>query len=275
MRDAGSLLVSYYENKTTAILQRYGPGPRVHFHVGLVDSPRLNANAGELRNQLVKAQERMLEYATDIWQLASIPFRNVLDVGCGLGGGAIYWAQNFGARVTAVTIAPSHVELVRKFANAAQVGDKVTPLLCDATEVPGAACFDAAIAIDSSSSFPRGPWFDRLAWLLGPAGHVFIFDCFLVDPQYAKPFNRHWCAQIGTLDEYLAAAQEAGFVLQSVEDVSVRAMNFWTTTLALMRLEDEVDGSRKNVESSKVHALVRQGLIDGGLRHLLLHFVKG
>ncbi|HVN89059.1 MAG TPA: methyltransferase domain-containing protein [Candidatus Binataceae bacterium] len=227
-----------------------------------------------MKDQLVAAQERMLEYASDTWQLSSIPFRNVLDVGCGLGGGAIYWAQNFGAQVTAVTIAPSHVELVRKFANTAQVGDKVKPLLCEAAEVPGAACFDAAIAIDSSSSFPREPWLDRLARLLRPKGRLFIFDCFLVDHQYAEPFNHHWCAQIGTLDEYLAAAVKAGFLLQAVDDVSARAANFWTTTQALMRLEDEADGSGKNGESCEVHALVRQGLVDGGLRHLLLNFAK-
>jgi SAM-dependent methyltransferase len=163
----------------------------------------LSRNVVSIRAKLVAAQEEMLSYAASAWQLQSIPFRDVLDVGCGLGGGAILWAQGFGARVTAITIAPSHVGFVAKFSLQAGVESLVTPLLCDALTVPGEHCYDAVIAIDSSSSFPRRPWFDRLATLLRPGGHVFIFDCFLGCDEYADPFNRHWYAQIGTLEEYL------------------------------------------------------------------------
>src|ERR1700736_1420195 len=51
-------LVAFYEQKTTAILQRYGPGPRVHFHTGFADEPQPDATAGELRLHLVESQER-------------------------------------------------------------------------------------------------------------------------------------------------------------------------------------------------------------------------
>ena len=272
-------LVSFYERKTSAILERYGPGPRIHYHTGLIDESKPLTTSGALRAQLVAAQERMLHYAAEAWQLRSVALRDVLDVGCGLGGGAIFWAQEFGARVTAVTIAPSHVDLVATFAAQAGVRSLVQPLLCNALEVPGESCFDAAAAIDSSSSFPRGPWFRRLSTLLRPGGHVFIFDCFLGRSEYEEPFNRHWCAQIGSIDEYIAAAREARFRVEMIEDVSVRALHFWTTTSALMQAEAQEktlspSEGAKLEESLRVHALVLQGLSNGGLHHALMSFVK-
>jgi len=264
-----------YEAKTVAILQRYGPGPRVHYHTGFVDDPMPCGNATALRGQLVQSQERMLDYATDAWRLRSITFADVLDVGCGLGGGAIYWAQQFGARVTAITIAPSHLGLIARFAHLAGVESCVVPLLCDAREVPGQKCFDAAIAIESSCLFPRHAWFQRLARVLRPAGRVFIFDCFIERSEYEAPFNHHWCAQIGNLDEYLTAARDAGFKLNTIEDTSLRTARFWTTSHALIRAEASESGvdpyQVPNLdESLRTHALMQRGLLDGGLRQLML-----
>jgi cyclopropane fatty-acyl-phospholipid synthase-like methyltransferase len=279
-RAARKQLAAYYEHKTEEILKRYGPGPRVHYHTGLPDLafPREASRQG-LSCQLVAAQEQMLRYAAEAWRLRSIPFHDVLDVGCGLGGGAIFWAQEFGAHVTALTIAPSHIGLVERFAAQAGVAARVTALLCDALAVPGESCFDAAIAIDSSSSFPRRPWFRRLAMLLRPGGHVFIYDCFLVRSEYEKPFNRHWCTRIGTIEEYLDAGRAAHFSVKMIDDVSPRAVHFWTTTLAFMKAEAREKGSMpsesaKLRESLEIHALVRQGLLEGGLRHALMSFVK-
>ncbi len=272
--------VVYYERKTQEILRRYGPGPRVHYHTGLIDEPPSpGASIERLRRELIAAQEHTLQHASGIWDAPSRLCGDVLDVGCGLGGGAIFWAQEFGARVTGVTIAPSHIDLVREFAKQAGVGSRVEVQLCDALAMPGDACFDSAVAIDSAISFPRRPWFRHLERLLRPEGRVFIFDCFLGRSEYEEPFNRHWCSQIGTIDEYAAAARGAGFTLMTVEDVSLRAVHFWTRTLAVMSIE--AGGGNANAseaehleQSLRLHALVRRGLLDGGLRHAFLSFAR-
>jgi tocopherol O-methyltransferase len=269
----------FYEQKTRAVLRRFGPGPRVHYRTGFVDGPVRAATIAELRSELVEGQERMLHHAGDFWELRRVAFREVLDAGCGLGGGAIFWAQEFGAHVTAATIAPSHVDLVGKFAAQAGVAALVRPILCDALTVPGENCFDAVLALDSSDTFPRAPWFRRLAGLLRPHGHVFIYDCFLENPEYAAPINRHWRAMIGTFDEYANAAEEAGFHLERFEDVSDRAREFWTLTIALYEAEKR-EGmlspweQARFPEALEVHALMRRGLYDGGLRYALVSFVK-
>jgi len=273
-------VVAYYERKTQAILQRYGPGPRVHYHAGLVDEPLPpGASATVLHQKLVASQERLLYHVADVWSAQSTLCGDVLDVGCGLGGGAIFWAQEFGARVTAVTIAPSHVDWVAQFAAQAGVESQVRPLLCDALEVPGESCFDAAVAVDSCCHIPRKALFRRLASVLRPGGQVFITDFFFERPEYEEFFDRHWYACIGTIDEYIAAAREAGLREELVEDVSHRTVHFWTITIALMQVEAQEKGlspteTAKFEESLHAHTLVRQGLADGGLRYALMSFSK-
>jgi tocopherol O-methyltransferase len=272
-------VADFYEQKTRFVLRRYGPGPRVHYHTGFVDGLKPPITIADLRSQIVASQERVLYHACEFWQLNRVPFSDVLDVGCGFGGSSIFWAQQLGARVTGVTVAPSHVELVSSFAAQAGVASLVRPLLCDALMVPGENCFDAAVALDSSDSFPRAPWFHRLGKLLRPRGHVFIYDCFFEHAEYADAINRHWCVQVGTLDEYLLAAREAGFRPELFEDVSHRTRDFWTLTIALAEAElrDELltpfEQARLK-ESLSVHSLMRQGLSDGGLRYALVSFSK-
>jgi tocopherol O-methyltransferase len=271
-------VVDFYEYKTQAVLRRYGPGPRVHYRTGFADDVTPASTSAGLRRQIVASQEKVLQYAAEFWQVRHIPFLDVLDVGCGLGGGAIFWAQEYGARVIAATVAPSHVELVGKFAAQAGVGDLIHPILCDASAVPGESCFDAVLALDSSDTFPRAPWFHRAAELLRPRGRVFVYDCFLERPEYADPINRHWCAQIGSLDEYFDAAHDAGLRPDLFEDVSARTRDFWKLTIALAEAEkrEEVLSSWERArleESLEVHCIVRQGLYDGGLRYALVSFV--
>jgi SAM-dependent methyltransferase len=274
-------VVAYFDSKTRSILQRYGPGPRVHYHTGIVDDPPpLDASALMLRERLVAGQELMLRHAADVWNASANLNGQILDVGCGLGGGAIFWAQEFGAQVTALTCVPSHADWVSKFAAEAGVGPRVEPLVCDAVEAPGENCFDAAVAVDSSGYLPRKGWFRRLASLLRPGGSVFIIDCFLERPEYADLFNSHWHTRIGTIEEYFAAAQESGLKPGPLFDITDRTEHFWTTTLALIEAESKAHHSSeattsRHAASFKAHSMVRNGLAGGGLRYALLSFCKG
>jgi len=273
-------LVSYYDGKTRSILQRYGPGPRVHYHTGIVDDPvSPDLSIQELRQSLVTGQERLLYHGAEVWAAPSTLCGDVLDVGCGLGGGAIFWAQEFGARVTAVTCVASHVDWVARFAAEAGVRERVRPLLCDAGEVPGESRFDAAVAVDSSGYLPRGPWLRRVGSLLRPGGHVFIVDCFLGRPEYEEPFNLYWHTRIGTVEEYLTAAGNAGLRLDGIDDITRRTEHFWTTTVALMEAESRVNRQSAaetayREASMRAHRLVRQGLASQGLRYALLSFSR-
>lgn len=271
-------ITAYFERKTDSIIERYGPGPRVHYHTGLIDVlPRTSLSIHELRGALVAGQECMLRQAAEIWEASEHLSGEILDVGCGLGGGAIFWAQKFGATVTAATCVPSHADHVARFAAQAGVGRQIKPLVCDAAKIPGENRFDAAVAVDSSGYLPRQEWLSRLASLLRPGGAVFIVDCFLEDVKYADLFNSHWHTGIGTIDEYLSAARGSGLETGPIVDVTDRTVHFWTTTLALIEAEraiaEDAPPSRYRA-SFKAHRHVRNGLVDGGLRYAMLSFRK-
>ena len=274
-------IIAYFDSKTHSILKRYGPGPRVHYHTGLVDDPPPpDASIPILRERLVAGQELMLRHAADVWDASSHLSGQILDVGCGLGGGAIFWAKEFGAQVTAVTCVPSHAGWVSKFAAEAGVGPQDEALVCDAVEMPGENRFDAAVAVDASGYLPRKDWFRRLASLLRPGGSIFIIDCFLERPEYADLFNSHWHTRIGTIEEYFSAAQESGLKPSPLFDVTDRTEHFWTTTLALIEAESKGyhscdSATSRHAASFKAHSMVRDGLAGGGLRYALLSFSKG
>lgn len=271
-------VVAYFDSKTKSILERYGSGQRVHYHTGLVDNPPLNgASITQLRGALFDAQERMLSDAAAAWGAARTLSGEVLDVGCGLGGGSIFWAQEFGAQVTAVTCVPSHADYVARFARRAGVERRIETLVCDATEVPGKARFDAAVAVDASGYLPRRDWLERTASLLRPGGSIFIIDCFLEDAKYADLFDSHWRTRIGTLDEYFTAVRDSGLKTGTVVDVTDRTVHFWTTTLALIEAESanaEGAAAERYAMSYKAHRHVRDGLSGGGLRYAMLSFSK-
>jgi len=273
-------VAAYYQTKTASILERYGPGPRVHYHTGIVDTaPQRDASAAQLRRMLVDSQVLMLAHAAQVWNAPATLSGDVLDVGCGLGGGSIFWAENFGARVTALTCVPDHLELVARFASEAGAAARIRPLLCDAVEAPGESCFDAAVAVDSSGYLPRGPWMRRVARLLRPRGRLFVIDCFLAQPAYEEAFNRYWCSRIGSLKEYFTAARMAGLRVESCEDVSHRTAHFWTTTVRLIDALRRTPGgepgqSERLAASRRIHRLVREGLLGGGLRYALIAFSK-
>jgi SAM-dependent methyltransferase len=270
-------VVAYFDGKTHSILQRYGPGPRVHYHTGLLDGPPPEgARPGELRRGLVQSQEIMLREAARAWNAQSRLCGEVLDVGCGLGGGSIFWAEECGAKVTALTCVPSHIPWVRRFAEQAGVADRVSPVVGDACETAGKEMFDAVVCIDASGYLARAAWFERAAALLRPGGAVFVIDCFLEDRSYAEIFDCHWRTRIGTLAEYFTAAGASGLSLGDVVDVSERTRHFWTTTLALIELETEAEGADRSrcASSRRAHALVRDGLTNGGFRYAMLTFEK-
>jgi tocopherol O-methyltransferase len=265
-----SAVAEFYEMKTGSILKRYGPGPRVHYHTGFFEKPpSTDVSATDLKRQLVESQVSMISYAARTWNAKKNLCGDMLDVGCGLGGGSIYWAEECCANVTAVTNVRSHLELIMKFANQVGVDHKIRPLLSNAEEVPGKECYDAVVACESSINFMRDRWFKTLYRLLRPVGQVFIYDCFLENQKFKTPFDDYWHSRIGSVSEYLEDARKAGFRVTSLEDVTNFTAPYWSVSLALVTFEK---GDKS--ESWKAHNLINQGLREGGLQHALISLVK-
>lgn len=227
---------SWYAAKTCWLLDKYGPGPRVHFHTGLVSPEEHPApTAALISRQLVEGQERMLQRALESWRVEQTFRGPVLDVGCGLGGSALWFAQRVGCRVTALSNVPEHLAHVERFAAEAGLSGRVVCEEGDAHHVRGEARFEAAYCIDASNYFDRRRWFEVLSRVLRPGGHVGIEDTFQCDAESARHFNAYWLSNVGTRVEYEQAAADAGFELVHAADVTGDSARWYDLSVAHSR----------------------------------------
>ena len=71
---------------------------------------------------------------------------HVLEVGCGWGGFSLFAAQNYGCRVSAVTISPSQFKLAKQRIEKAGMQDRIDLRLCDYRELRGR--YDKVVSIE-------------------------------------------------------------------------------------------------------------------------------
>jgi tocopherol O-methyltransferase len=281
-QDEVRLVGQYYDDKTVRLLRKYGPGPRIHYHVGYYPSaaapPHARDTPDAIRRSMRLHQEGLLRYAAKVWGAEHRLSGRVLDVGCGLGGGSIFWAQEYGADVTAVTNAPEHAPIVDGFARECGLGDRVRTLVCDAAQLPLGGTYDAAVAIESSGYFHRARWFERLAHVLRPGGNVCIEDVFITRPRGADVWAEYFYTKPATVLDYAAAARSAGFELVDDIDATSETLPFWEESAAWTKAVLDGDSSLSAVERRqlRISLMANQALgIEwqaGGLRLGFLRF---
>jgi tocopherol O-methyltransferase len=223
----------YYSRKTADILHKYGPGPRVHFHLGLFDfTPNTTVPQHLIRRRILDSQEAVLEHAAASWGMAADPPSDLLDIGCGLGGGSIYWAQEHGCAVTGLTVTAEHIPVMTRLIRQASATGLVTPVLGDAHELRDEGAYDAAVAIESVVHMDRRRLFSVVARALRDGGWFGLQDHFLCRPEVGGFVNDYYRTRLGTVSEYVCAAQEAGFELERDEDITGPVSEFWVQSMA-------------------------------------------
>lgn len=112
------------------------------------------------------------------------PGDEILDVGCGVGIGAVYLAQRFGCRVSGVDLMPRMVERARERAERHGVLDRVDFRVADMHALPFAgSSFSSAIA-ESVLSFSadKAQVVEELARVVEPGGMVAFTEAIWVQP---------------------------------------------------------------------------------------------
>jgi len=157
----------------------------------------------------------------------------VCDFGCGYGTPARFFAQEYGADVTGMTISRRQHDLARNTA-----GDNVSFLLCDglANNLPDQS-FDALVAIESTEHVGDKPGFFHEAHrLLRPEGRV-VVAAWLAREQ-ATPFEARFllepiCVEgrlpnMAAPSEYLTMLRTAGFREPVFSDLSRKVSKTWS-----------------------------------------------
>ncbi|MDN3296966.1 methyltransferase domain-containing protein [Streptomyces ficellus] len=259
----------YYSRKTADILHKYGPGPRVHFHVGLFApgaAPNTTVAQRVLKRRIVESQEAIIAHAARSWGAYTTPPGKVLDIGCGVGGGSLYWAQEHGANVTGITVTGEHIPLIEEFARQAGVSSRVTPVLGDIHDFTTERTYDAAYANESSGYMDRERLFQVVAKALKPGGWFGLQEHFICRPEWTGFIDGYYKTRLGTLTEYIAAAEAAGFELEQDEDVTDRVAEFWVQSMAWNTAElDRVE--RAPLGSARATAWSRERLQESTITH--------
>lgn len=273
-------VIAWYEEKTGFLLEKYAASHRIHYHTGLVaPSMEPESNLDTLKQQIWRSQEDMLDRAAEVWQAERHLCGEVLDVGCGLGGGPLYWAERYGARVTGLTPVAGHLPVIAACIEQAGLRGRVSTVLGDAHTAPGEQRYDAVVATGASNYFDRPRWFARLDRLLRAHGRVLIEDTFAGRDEVIAPFNDYWISNLGRLAEYRAAAGRAGFELLDCHDVTDEAAGFWRLSVAYSERLLEAGGLNEREIAARRRSIAWQRRVhgyylDGGFHNLLLCFAR-
>ena len=153
--------------------------------------------------------------------------KQILDIGCGLGGPALEMARTHGATVTGIDLEAPLIEKARAYASTAGLQDQCTFLCVD----PGPLTFEDAsfdIVISSGAitqTDDKASIFAEILRVLRPGGHFSCYEWMSSGAELSDAM-RYWMKleeltyAFQTLDGYRQLLEEAGFDQVRADDAS-------------------------------------------------------
>ncbi len=184
-----------------------------------------------------QAQVRLME---ELALAARVPRgATVLDIGCGLGGSALWLAKYFGCDVTGYTISPVQARLATRTAKARGLSARARFELVDANQWrPIAESVDLIWIMESSEHFrDKADFFARCARALKPGGKLAVCAWLRRDGGSASPEEERLVREIGTamlsasldgLSDYRRWMEEAGLDVEVADDITRHVERTWT-----------------------------------------------
>ena len=166
----------------------------------------------------------------------------ILDVGCGLGGTAIYLNKVLRADVLGLTISPAQIEIGNDLVK--ESGADVRLVLMDAENLKIDGRFDIVWSVEAISHLnKRADFFRAAARLLNPGGKLVIADWLRSDKlsaaeerKYIAPIERAMLVpRLGSPTDYMNDVRSAGLEVRSFEDVSTRVSKTWDISIELAK----------------------------------------
>jgi len=136
------------------------------------------------------------------------PGDEVLDVGCGVGIGAVYLAEQFGCRVVAVDITPRMIERARERAERHEVAERIDFRVADMHALPFAASHFASAIAESVLSFSAAKTkvVNELLRVVKPGGMIAFTEAIWVQPP--PPGKADFMARAGGMPHGILTHEE-------------------------------------------------------------------
>lgn len=176
----------------------------------------------------------------------------VLDVGCGLGGSALWLAGERDCIVRGLTLSPVQMETATKRAHALGLDRQVEFQVSDANRLElEPASFDAVWTIECSEHlFDKPRFMASAASALKPGGSLAIC-AWLANPQSAE--HQAWvddvcrgmlCPSLGSHSDYIEWIRAAGLQIMVAEDITRKVERTWDRARVIVE-RPEVQGILK------------------------------
>lgn len=184
------------------------------------------------------AQQAQVQLMEQLAQRAGIQGKSrVLDIGCGLGGSAIWLAERFDCTVTGMTISPVQAAMATKRARSRGLEGKVRFEVRDANQwMPEPDSVDVVWVMESSEHFPeKARFFERCAAALQRGGTLAVAawlrrdgparggEMQLVDAVAEAMMS----ASLDSLSSYVAWMREGGLTVTVADDITHNVEPTW------------------------------------------------
>lgn len=190
------------------------------------------------RDEMTLAQAQEAKLAHIAAKLALSDGQEVLDIGCGWGGMAIYLARKFGVRVTGITLSEEQAALARQRVRLAGVDDRVSIELVDYRDHADAGRkFDRIVSVGMFEHVGQpqfDTFFDCCARLLTDDGVMLLHTIGrLGSPGSTDAFTRKYIfpgGYIPALSETLEASEKHRLIATDIETLRLhyaRTLRCW------------------------------------------------
>jgi len=172
-------------------------------------------------------------------QRADIPRGGrVLDIGCGVGGSALWLAEKFHCEVTGITISPVQARLAAAKGRARGLSDRVQFQVQDANQwQPEPASVDVIWILESSEHFRDKPnFFERCARAVKPGGVLAVCAWLRRDGPLRENerslvntiAEAMLSASLGSLSDYRQWMRDAGLTVNVADDITRNVAPTWS-----------------------------------------------
>ena len=160
----------------------------------------------------------------------------VLDVGCGLGGSAMYLAREYGAMVKGISISPKQISVARDQARRRGLLGRANFDVQDANRLDrDPAIYDVIWIVECSEHlFDKPAFIAECARHLAPGGRLAICAWLMgenLDAHQQKLVNAvragMLCPSLGTLGDYAKWMRDARLTVESAEDITAKVNRTW------------------------------------------------
>jgi tocopherol O-methyltransferase len=180
------------------------------------------------------AQENMVRQLARDAEIAS--GSRVADLGCGVGGSALWLARNMGCSVLGITISPVQAQLASRSAQRQGLQSRVRFEVADLNHLDRPDRFDSAWIVESSEHVAdKRRLVHAVAQILHPQGTVGIGAWVAGEqPRTAEQeallkrvCDGMLCPGLATMSEYTGWMRQAGFEVRVARDITANVQKTW------------------------------------------------